>query len=134
MILVDTSVWIDYLRGEDSPCCKTLRTLIEQEEDLSLTGIIITEILQGIRDDKSSSEVRQYLLGFPLYDPHGTFTYIRAADIFKSCAKQGKTVRKTIDCLIAAIAIENGLVLLHNDRDFDSIAACTELKTLSLPE
>src|SRR5512144_379535 len=131
MILVDTSVWIDFLRGENTPCNKTLQTLLEQEDDLCLTGIILSEILQGIHDERSNNEVQEYLLGFPFYDPQGVSTFIHTADIFKACAKRGRTVRKTIDCLIAAIAIEHGLTLLHNDRDFTSIAACSDLKIFS---
>ncbi len=132
MILVDSSVWIGFLRSESTPSSRTLRALIEQEEDLCVTGIVITEILQGIRDDRLSKEMQRYLLGFPLYEPQGVLTYIKAADIFKACARQGMTVRKTVDCLIAAVCIENGLALLHSDRDFESISACTELAIVDL--
>lgn len=128
MILVDTSVWIDFLRGTNSLHRKTLHALIENEEDVCLTGIILTEILQGIRDEKENNEIKRYLLEFPLYNPADVSTYIKAADIFRKCARQGRTVRKTIDCLIAAVAMENNFTLLHNDRDFDAIADCTELK------
>ncbi len=127
MILVDTSVWIDFLCGRDNKYYRTLYELIEDGEDIALTGIIITEILQGIRNDKDANRTKEYLLRFPIYNPD-TDTYILCAQIYKECQKQGKTVRKTIDCLIAAVAMENDLVLFHNDRDFDSIAACCELK------
>ncbi len=128
MILADTSVWIDFLQGADTSYRKTLHVLIEDEEDICLTGIILTEILQGIRDDKGHSEVRRYLLEFPVYNPKGTATYIAAADIYRECARRGRSVRKTLDCLIAAVAMENDFVLLHNDRDFETIAACNDLK------
>ena len=83
-------------------------------------------------DEKESAEMKKYLMEFPVYNPEGIITYIEAANIYKKCARQGKTVRKTIDCLIAAVAIENNLILFHNDRDFDTIANCTDLKVLSL--
>ncbi len=130
MILVDTSVWIDFLRGRDTPFRHTLRALIEHEEDICLTGIVLTEILQGIKDENESDEIKEYLLAFPLYDPKGITSYIEAADIYKHCLKKGRTIRKTIDSLIAAIVMENGLILLHNDSDFNSIAQCTDMKTL----
>ncbi len=133
MILVDTSVWIDFLRGEDTSYRKTLHSLIENEEDICLTGIILTEILQGIKDEKESKEIENYLLEFPVYNPEGLSTYIEAANIYKKCAKKGKTVRKTIDCLISAITVENNLVLFHNDKDFDIIAEHTDLRVLKNP-
>lgn len=130
MTLVDTSVWIDFLQGRDSAHRHTLHRLIENEEDICLAGIILTEILQGIKDDKEAREIKEDLLAFPAYNPSKIETYIEAANIYRQCMKKGKTVRKTIDCLIAAIALENGLTLFHNDKDFVSIAQCSDLKTL----
>lgn len=134
MILVDTSVWIDFLRGRDTLYRRTLHDLIENDEDLCITGIILTEILQGIKDDTTCEEIKEYLFEFPLYDPTGIGTYIEAANLYRKCAKKGKTVRKTIDCIIAAIAVENKLILLHNDMDFDHIAECAGLKTFQIKE
>jgi predicted nucleic acid-binding protein len=131
MILVDTSVWIDFFRGRNTPYRSMLHELIADDEDLSITGIILTEILQGIRDDKVNRETREYLLDYPLFDPSGAATYIEAANIYRHCLRKGKTVRKTIDCLIAAVAIENDLTLFHNDSDFDDIAQCTALRVIS---
>lgn len=132
MILVDTSVWIDFLQGRDTAHRHTLHRLIEEEEEICLTGIVLVEILQGIKVDKEAREIKDDLLAFPFYNPSEIDTYIEAANIYRQCMKNGKTVRKTIDCLIAAIAIENGLTLFHNDRDFSSIEQCTELKILSV--
>lgn len=131
MILVDTSVWIDFLQGKDTVHRHTLHNLIEKEADICLTGLILTEILQGIQNEKDCLEMKSYLLEFPIYEPAGLNTYIEAAGIYRACSKSGKTVRKTIDCLIAAITIENDLILFHNDRDFNSIAECTDLKMLA---
>jgi len=132
LILVDTSVWIDFLRGTESPERKTLHNLIADEADLAVTGIILTEILQGIRKERDLETTKEYLLEFPLITPSGISTYLEAAGIYRACRKKGRTIRKTIDCIIAAICLENDLTLLHKDRDFDRIAACTGLKCLDL--
>lgn len=128
MILVDTSVWIDFLKGENSIHRDNLHRLIEDEEDLCITEIILAEILQGIKSDRDFRKVKDYLLEFQIYSPKGVKTYLKAAEIYRTCRKKGKTVRKTVDCIIAAIAIENNLVLFHKDSDFDLIAACTPLR------
>ena len=128
MILVDTSVWVDFLRGEDSPHRRALHRLIEDEEDISITGIILTEILQGIKNDRDFQTTKECLLEFPIYGPKGIETYIRAAQLYRDCRKKGKTVRKTVDCIIATICMENDLTLFHKDGDFDLIGSCTTLK------
>jgi len=128
MILVDTSVWIDFLNGADSAHRHLLHRLIEDEEDIAITGIILTEVLQGIQDERDVRRTQQSLLAFPIYPSSGIPTYLQAARIYRSCRKKGETVRKTVDCIIAAICLENNLTLLHRDRDFDRIAACTGLR------
>lgn len=132
MILADTSVWIDFLSGKETPFRRLLHELIEREEDICITEIILTEILQGIRDDTVYETTKTYLLEFPLIKPMGTETYLAAADIYRACRKQGKTVRKTIDCIIAAIARENNLLLFHNDEDFETIKKCSGLRTIEV--
>ncbi len=128
MILVDTSVWIDLLRGIDSPQARLLDKLISGEHDISITEIILTEVLQGIKQDSDFQAMRKYFIDFFIYRPKGVETYIKAAQIHRDCRKRGKTVRKTVDCIIAAICIENSLTLLHKDSDFDLIQACTSLR------
>jgi len=132
MILVDTSVWVDFLKGENSHQRRTLHRLIEDEEDISITEIILTEILQGIKSDRDFRNARDYLLEFPIYEPKGVETYIRTAQLYRDCRKKGQTVRKTVDCIIAAICIENDLTLLHKDTDFDFIEECTTLRVYKL--
>jgi predicted nucleic acid-binding protein len=132
MILVDTSVWIDFLRGEYSPERTKLHQLLENGEDLSITGIILTEILQGIRETAALQETRQYLIEFPVVEPRGTDTYIRAAEIYQVCRKRGKTIRSTIDCLIASICLENNFQILHKDADYSSIRDCTGLQVIKV--
>lgn len=126
MILVDTSVWIDFFRGTGS--ARILHYLIEREESLCLTGIHLAEILQGIKEDRVHDQIQRHLLTFPIFLTNGVETYLHASDIFRTCRRRGKTIRKTVDCIISAIAIENNLTLLHNDRDFDNIAKYTRLK------
>jgi len=130
MILVDTSVWIDFFRGNNSSQRKTLHSLIEDEEDISITGIILTEILQGIRKERDFETIKSYMLEFPIYGPKGIETFLESARIYRKCRRNGKTVKKTVDCIIASICIENELTILHKDRDFDHIEGCTPLKVL----
>lgn len=125
---MDTSIWIDFLTGTASPHRRALHRLIEEEEEISITGIILTEILQGIKSDHDFNMLREYLLEFPLYSPQGTETYLHAAWIYRRCRSHGKTVRKTIDCVIAAICIESNLLLFHKDKDFDIINKYTSLR------
>lgn len=132
MILVDTSAWIDFFRGDKSAHRETLHRLIEAEEDIAVTEIIVTEILQGIKSDKDFQTTKEYLLEFPVYRPKGIETYLDAARIYRECRKKGKTVRKTINCIIAVICLENNLTLLHKDSDFDFIETCTDLKVLKI--
>jgi predicted nucleic acid-binding protein len=123
-------VWVDFFRGADTRVNRTLRRLIDDEEDLCLTSLNLTEILQGITRDAVYEETRRHLIEFPIFEPEGLSTYLHAADIYRTCRRRGKTIRSTIDCLIAAIAIEHDLVLLHNDRDFAHIATCAPLAVL----
>jgi predicted nucleic acid-binding protein len=127
VILVDTTVWVDFFRGVDSRVNRTFRQLIEDEEDLCLTSFNLTEILQGIKHEPLYEATKRHLLAFPLFEPDEVSTYVHAADIYRVCQRRGRTIRSTIDCLIAAIAMERDLVLLHNDRDFAHIAECTPL-------
>ena len=128
MILVDTSVWIDFLRGEVSLYRKALHHLIQEERDICLADICLTEILQGISNNLQFNKTKDYLLGFPIYEPSGIETFIEAAHVYRKCRKQGTSIRSTIDCIIAAIAIENDLELFHKDRDFDIISRYTKLR------
>lgn len=129
MILVDTSVWIDFFAGRDTPHVATLERLILDEEDLALCGIILTEILQGIGDDASYRQVKRFLDPLIML-PMPETVYVRAADIYRKLRKTGITIRKTNNCIIAATALEHHCRLLHNDKDFLPIAAHFSLKTI----
>lgn len=127
-MLVDTSVWIDFFANRDTSQVDALEHAIVTGADIALCGIILTEILQGIRDDRQYAQVRQRLtpvLMLPITQP----TFVAAADLYRQLRKRGLIIRKTNDCIIAATAIEHGLSLLHNDRDFDLIAAHSRLQS-----
>ena len=129
MILVDTSVWIDFFAGRDLPHVATLEQFIHDSQDIALCGIIMTEILQGIADDTTHRRVRRYLVPLILL-PMPEAVFVRAADIYRRLRKQGTTIRKTNDCIIAATALQHHCRLLHNDKDFAPIARDYPLKVV----
>jgi predicted nucleic acid-binding protein len=118
MTIVDTSVWVDYLLNVEN-----LHTLWLDEEltsgSISLTDLILCEILQGLRSDKSAASVALQLAKFPILNTGGQDLALAAARNYRSLRARGATVRKTIDCIIATHCIRNGHSLLHRDRDFD---------------
>jgi hypothetical protein len=107
--------------------------LIINHVQVSLTDLILTEILQGIRDHRQYERVKDLLLRLNILHAVPVKTYIHAAEIYRTCRNKGFTIRKTIDCLIAAVAIESDCQLLSKDKDFISIAQCVDLQ-LYLPE
>ncbi len=129
MVLVDTTVWIDYFGSRSESHVLALDELLKGDVDLCLCGVILTEILQGIRSDSDYRKTRDYLDVLIILPMHPA-TFVRAAELYRELRKKGVTIRKPIDCMIAAVAIENDLPLLHNDRDFDHIAKHSSLKIL----
>jgi hypothetical protein len=122
MILVDSSVWIDFFKGFNTDPVQILERLLQEEEDLSLSDYILTEVLQGFKKDTDFERARKYFLLFPIYSLASPGSYIQAAQIYRLCRQRGITIRNTMDCLIAQTALENDLVLLHDDSDFDRLA------------
>ncbi len=129
MTLVDTTVWIDFFNDRPEPHVTKLQELIENDEDLFLCGVILTEVLQGIRSDHDYRKTKDYL-SVLIFLPMHHATFIQGVDIYRSLRKKGITIRNAVDCLIASVAIEHDLVLLHNDRDFRQIAKHTKLKII----
>ena len=127
-ILVDTSVWIDFFNGISSAPKMTLRKLLEAEEEVCVSSYILTETLQGFKDDREFEAAKRNLLYLPILGLAETESYVNAAQMYRTCRKQGLTIRKTADCLIAQTAIEHDIPLLHNDKDFDRIASVTRLQ------
>lgn len=128
MIVVDTTVWIDFFNGAGTPEDRHLQRLITAGRSLALTDLIFCEILQGIREDAAFERTRGLLLLYPILRLEQLTTFQHAAQIYRACRKRGLTVRKTIDCLIAALCIEEDVALFHKDADFDAIAHVAPLR------
>lgn len=129
-ILVDTSVWIDALNGKQNWQTKLLSRLIDNDVAIVLCPIIIQEILQGIRSDSDFKHVKESLDGFEVLEIEPIQAAYGAAELYRNIRKQGITVRKSNDCLIAYYSIYCNTLLLHNDEDFNKIAGFTTLQTL----
>ena len=118
MVIVDTTVWIDYLSGTDNPESLWLDRELPRQR-LSLTDLILCEVLQGVRDPVLFIQVRDELLAFHIFDTGGKDLAVASAANYRILREKGHTVRRTIDCLIATFCIESGHSLLHRDRDFE---------------
>lgn len=118
MVIVDTTVWIDYFRGSANRETVWLDRELGNQP-LGLTDIILCEVLQGIPDDRSFRRVHWDLMRLTIFDTGGAEVAIAAAQNYRTLRRRGHTVRKTIDCLIATFCIRSGHPLLHRDRDFD---------------
>lgn len=128
-MLVDTSVWIDFLGGRDTETVALLERAIADREALALCGIVLTEILQGIRDDAEyrATKAQLALLTLLPMDPR---VFLLGADVYRALRKSGVTIRRTNDCLIAAVALTYEVPLLHADVDFDRIARVFPLRAV----
>jgi predicted nucleic acid-binding protein len=118
MWIVDSSVWIDYFGGRVTLQTDLLHAALGWEA-IALGDIILCEVLQGYRRQRDYDAAREALLQFPVYSIGGTEIALKSAENYRILRRQGITVRKTIDCLIATFAIDRGFTLLHSDRDFD---------------
>ena len=121
MIVVDSSVWIDFLNGRDAPHVKRLRAIIGTEE-VTVGDLILCEVLQGLDDERTAREVEALMRRFEIVSMAGEAIAVAAARNFRSLRRRGITVRKTIDLLIGTWCIENRRPLLHNDSDFHPMA------------
>jgi len=118
MVIVDTTVWIDYLGGFTNAETIWLDREIARQR-LALTDLILCEVLQGIRDDTEFRQVHSRLLTFEILETGGVNLAVASARNYRTLRTLGYTVRKTIDCLIASFCLEYDHILLHRDRDFD---------------
>lgn len=121
MILVDSSVWIDYFRGAITPQTEKLDGLLEHEP-LAIGDLILAEVLQGFRAERDFNQAVKMLTSLIVVELGGQDIAIQAAKNFRILRSRGVTVRKTIDTTIATRCIESGYDLLHSDRDFDPFA------------
>lgn len=130
MILVDSSVWIDYFRDVATPQSDRLDSLLGVEP-LAIGDLILAEVLQGCSSERDFNEVRKSLDAFTHVELGGKDIAIQAAKNFRALRELGVTVRKTIDTIIATRCIESGYRLLHSDRDFDAFEAHLGLQVVS---
>lgn len=128
MIFLDSTVLIDYFNGKNNWQVEILDSLLGKE--LVVIGdYVLTEVLQGFRNDKDFQKAKTILLAFPCLEIGGKEIAIQSAKNYRLLRKKGVTVRKTIDTMIATFCIENKYTLLHNDRDFEPFEKYLKLKT-----
>ena len=122
MILVNTSVWIDFLEGGQHWTKVRLKQRINDRESIAYMELILLEIIQGIRKKEDRAIIEKQFEGFIIILPHKRSTTLLAANIYQELQRKGIRIRSIIDCMIAAAALEAGTVVLHKDRDLDNIA------------
>jgi len=133
MVLVDTSVMISYLKGDQNDSLIKFEYVLDNNIPSGINSFIYQEVLQGVRSEKDFLELKKYLDTWRFYtlkDQRESFA--AAARIYYDCRKKGLTISSTMDCLIAQTAIENNLFLLHNDSDFEKISRVVNLKIFKI--
>jgi predicted nucleic acid-binding protein len=132
MILVDTSVLIDFIEGRENAAAARFREVLDRDIPFGISPITVLEVLQGARTEKDLKVLQEYLRSQLSYDlVRGLDSYVEAAKICSRLRKKGMALGSSIDGLIAETAIEHGLYLLHNDSDFERIANASSLKIWS---
>lgn len=131
MIVVDTSVWVDFFRQRTTPQAAALTDLLEDDAGVAITDVVLTELLQGV-SNAEAPRFEEAMLAFDVLRLGSIDDYTRAAALYRQARSAGQTVRRTVDCLIASVCVREGLALLHADVDFDRLARCTELETVAV--
>jgi len=129
VVIVDTTVWVDYFQGVENPETEWLNAELDRQR-LGLTDIILCEVLQGVRDDVIAKDVERRLLKLEVFETGGVALAREAARNYRTLRSRGHTVRKTIDCLIATFCLREQHSLLHRDRDFDLFEKFLELSVV----
>jgi len=131
MIVVDSSIWIDYFNGT---ICKETDWLDESLgiEPIIMGDIILAEVLQGFQNDKDFKTAKKLLLEIPFMDMIGQELAIKSAVNYRALRQKGITIRKTIDVMIGTFCIHNNFFLLHNDKDFDPLEKYLKLKVMKI--
>jgi predicted nucleic acid-binding protein len=130
-VIVDTSVWIDFFAGRDTWQVAVVSQELDDEQPVGLTDVVYTEILQGIRNDGDLLTVERQLLAMDILPLEGLDDFRAAALLYRAARRQGLTIRRTTDCLIAAVCIRTGRPLLHHDADFDRLAQVSALELVA---
>ncbi len=134
MILVDTSVLVDFLKGNETRAAEELDRALARDNEIVLAPEVVQEVLQGARDESEWRTLKRYLASQTVVRSRNPLaTHLAAARIFVDCRRRGLAVRSSVDCLIAQRALEAGLPLLHDDRDYEAIRQVRPLKTLPSP-
>lgn len=120
-LLADTSAWIEYLRGTGSDADRALTDALKSGQLVAVAGVIAAEVLAGARDDAHAADLSVLLAGCSALEPVYPQTYQHAAALYRRCRGSGRTVRGTVDCLVAALAIEHGVEVLGVDRDLATL-------------
>ncbi len=131
MILVDSSVWIDYFNGNSTPQTDWLDSALGKTP-IVIGSLIVTEVLQGFPNDKDFRIARDLLLKIPFLSMGEKDLAVESAMNYRRLRKKGVTVRKTIDVMIGTFCIYNKLTLLHSDRDFDPMVKYLSLKVIDV--
>lgn len=129
MIIIDTTVWVEYIRGTATPHTHWLESHLTSER-LGLTDLILCEVLQGVTNDDQFNAVQEELLKLAVFETGTVELAVEAAANYRKLRTFGRTVRRTIDCLIATFCLVEGHALLHNDRDFDPFEDVFGLKVV----
>jgi predicted nucleic acid-binding protein len=130
MTLVDSSVWIDYFRGEKNLQTEYLDLLLERsEEELGVADLVVFEVLRGFTDARAQRKAQALLLSTKVVDIGGLDNTLRAASVYHRLREKGRTVRSPIDVLLASYCMAHGHVLLHRDADFESLKTLGDLDT-----
>jgi predicted nucleic acid-binding protein len=124
LILVDSSVWVDFFSSSPGRAGAELRRMIDESEPFALTGVVVAEVLQGLTRD--AGRIEQFLVQWDMLEPTGFATYREAAAIYRGARAKGISLT-TIDTMIAAIALEHGTSVFTLDQDFSRIARITRL-------
>jgi predicted nucleic acid-binding protein len=132
-VLVDTSVWVDFFNGHLSKQAEVLARLIREDADLLTCGLVVSEVLQGLRHEKSRLSIERHFRQMEWLTPNEPDTYIEAADLFRRLRGRGLTIRSTIDCVIAILAAHHDALILSKDRDLTVIVESKLLVLRSMP-
>ena len=133
-VLVDTSVWVDHLRGRDHAAAVLLAAwLADEPERIVLNEVVMTELLRGVAAEIDADDLQGALDKLPQADPLQRSDWLQSAQLYRRCRRAGLTVRSPMDCLIAAHAMRLQLPVLAVDRDFEAIASQTRLRLIVAP-
>ena len=129
MVIVDTTVWVDYFNGVAAPHTDWLDRELDRQR-LGLTDLILSEVLQGVRDEREAAAARRELMRFEVLSMGGVPLAVAAAANYRSLRAKGRTVRRTIDCWIGAFCLLNNHSLLHHDNDFEPFEEFLALRVI----